>query len=94
MAGRIMHLDADTIRQRLSELEGWTREGDTIRKTYRFEDFRASMAFVNAVAELAEALDHHPDIFVSYATVTLTLTTHDAGGLSERDFELARRIDG
>jgi len=85
---------ADSVIQaRLSELPGWERQGETIRRSYAFDDFKGSMAFVNRVAALAEALDHHPDILVEYSRVTLTLSTHDAGGLTDRDFELARQID-
>jgi 4a-hydroxytetrahydrobiopterin dehydratase len=86
-------LDESDIEQRLRQLHGWERHGDEIRRTYSFPDFKGSMAFVNRVAELAEAADHHPDILVTYSKVTLTLTSHDAGGLTERDFRLAARID-
>jgi len=86
-------LDESDIEQRLRQLPGWERHGDEIRRTYSFPDFKGSMAFVNRVAELAEAADHHPDILVTYSKVTLTLTSHDAGGLTERDFRLAARID-
>ena len=63
------------------------------RGRYRFADFRAALAFVNRVGELAERAGHHPDIDIRYNTVTLTLCTHDAGGLTTKDFELARAID-
>jgi 4a-hydroxytetrahydrobiopterin dehydratase len=82
------------IQQRLPQLPGWERHGNEIRKAYSFKDFRGSMAFVNKVADLAEAMDHHPDIVINYAKVTLTLTSHDAGGLTDRDFKLAAKIDG
>ena len=62
------------------------------RRTFAFADFEGSMAFVNRVAGLAEAMDHHPDIDIRYSKVTLTLTTHDAGGLTARDFALAEQI--
>jgi 4a-hydroxytetrahydrobiopterin dehydratase len=78
----------------LPELSGWDRTGKEIQKQYRFADFKEAMAFVGRVAELAEAADHHPDILINYNRVTLTLTSHDVGGLSERDFRLAGRIDG
>ena len=87
-------LGDDAIRQGLSGLSGWGLEGPSIRKTFTFPDFKGSMAFVMRVALLAEAADHHPDIFVSYSRVTLTLSTHDAGGVTQKDFALARRIDG
>jgi len=86
-------LDDDAIRQALSGLSGWELEGLSIRKTFTFPDFKGSMAFVVRVALLAEAMDHHPDIFVSYSRVTLTLSSHDAGGITERDITLACRID-
>lgn len=78
---------------RLSGLSGWQRAGLEIRKEYRFADFKAAMVFVNRVADLAEAADHHPDIVINYSRVTLALTSHDLGGLTERDFRLATRID-
>lgn len=86
-------LSEDEVRKRLAALRGWERAGKEIRKAYTFPDFRGSMAFVNRVAELAEKMNHHPDILVSYSRVTLTLTSHDAGGLTERDFRLAGQID-
>jgi 4a-hydroxytetrahydrobiopterin dehydratase len=77
----------------LAALKGWGRKDATIVKSYSFPGFREAMAFVNRVADLAEELNHHPDILVSYDKVTLTLSSHDAGGLTERDFRLAARID-
>lgn len=82
------------ITERLTELPTWKREGDAIRRTLKFPDFKAAMAFVNRVADLAEQMDHHPDLLIRYTTVALTLTTHSAGGLTVMDFELARRIEG
>ncbi len=87
-------LDDQQIAQRLKALPGWERRGDEIRRTFSFPDFKAALAFVNRVGELAEAMNHHPDIDIRYSKVTLALTTHDAGGLSARDFELAGRIGG
>ncbi len=86
-------LGENEIQERLAGLEGWVRDENRIRRTYRFSDFRAAMGFVNRVAEIAEASDHHPDILVCYREVTLTLCTHEAGGLTDRDFRLARKID-
>ena len=74
----------------LTELPGWTRQGEVISRTFEFQDFLAAMKFVNAVAELAEQAQHHPDIDVRWNQVKLSLTTHDAGGLTEKDFSLAR----
>jgi len=86
-------LSADQIRENLAQLQGWKRSGGEIRKTYPFASFAEGMVFANRVAALADALDHHPDVLIQYRQVTLTLTSHDAGGLTERDFRLARRID-
>ena len=85
--------DAESA-ERLAALTGWARVGSEIRKEYRFADFKEAMVFVNRVAELAEQADHHPDIAISYSKVTLALTSHDTGGLTDRDFRLASRIDG
>jgi len=81
------------IRRQLEALPGWELAGAEIRKAYGFADFKAAMAFVNRVADLAEAMNHHPDVLINYNRVTLTLTSHDAGGLTGRDFRLAGRID-
>jgi 4a-hydroxytetrahydrobiopterin dehydratase len=87
-------LSDSEIARRLDRLPEWERHGDAIRRTFTFADFGEAMAFVNRVAELAEAQDHHPDIDIRYSKVTLTLSTHDAGGLTERDFTLAGKIGG
>ncbi|HXY39947.1 MAG TPA: 4a-hydroxytetrahydrobiopterin dehydratase [Vicinamibacteria bacterium] len=87
-------LDDQQITQKLLALPGWERRGQEIRRTFSFSDFKTALAFVNRVGELAEAMNHHPDIDIRYSRVTLALTTHDAGGLSARDFELASRIGG
>lgn len=71
----------------------WERDGDLITRTVRLADFRAAMAFVQRVADVAEDLDHHPDITISWNKVVLSVTTHDSGGLTARDFELARAVD-
>ena len=72
---------------------GWSLRGNEIVRTFVFADFVAAMRFVNAVAEAAEAADHHPDIDIRYNKVTLALTTHDSGGLTEKDFALAAEAD-
>ena len=87
-------LSDEEIDRRLRGLAGWERRGDEIRRTFAFADFAGSLAFVNHVGALAEAMDHHPDIDVRYAKVTLALSTHDAGGLTALDFELAGKIGG
>ena|SRR5688572_24970333 len=71
----------------------WSETGGALQRTYQFPDFAGSVRFVNAVAEAAESADHHPDILVRYNKVTLTLSTHDAGGITQKDFDLAGRID-
>jgi 4a-hydroxytetrahydrobiopterin dehydratase len=86
-------LDEAGVAQALRQAPGWERAGSEIRRTYRFQDFREALAFVNRVGDLAERAAHHPDIDIRYNTVTLALTTHDAGGLSTKDFDLARAID-
>lgn len=87
-------LTDDQIAQRLDERAGWWRDGDTIVREYKLPDFAAAMAFVNRVAELAEQVNHHPDLLVhGWNRVRLTTTTHSAGGLTDADFALAARID-
>lgn len=81
------------IKARLATVQAWTRARRALRRTFEFPDFAAAMKFVNAVARAAERAGHHPDIDIRWNKVTLTLTTHDAGGLTEKDFELARRCD-
>jgi 4a-hydroxytetrahydrobiopterin dehydratase len=86
-------LDEPGIAQALAQMPGWARAGSEIKRTYRFKGFREALAFVNRVGDLAEGAGHHPDIDIRYNAVTLALTTHDAGGLTAKDFELARAID-
>lgn len=86
-------LSPEEIQARLPKLRGWALEGAAIRKRFRFAHFRAALAFVNKVGDIAEAADHHPDITINYNRVTLVLTTHAAGGLTERDFALAAEIE-
>jgi len=85
-------LDEAAVSAALRRTPGWERAGGELRRTYRFRDFREALAFVNRVGGLAEAAGHHPDIDIRYNAVTLVLTTHDAGGLTSKDFELARAI--
>jgi 4a-hydroxytetrahydrobiopterin dehydratase len=84
---------ATRIKSALATVPEWTRKGVTISRTYQFKDFPAAVRFVDAVAELAEAAWHHPDIDIRWNKVTLTLTTHDAGGLTKKDFVLAQKFD-
>lgn len=82
------------INGRLKKLEGWTREGESIQRTLEFETFSDAIDFIIRIADHAEDADHHPEIFNVYNRVELTLTTHDVGGLTEKDFDLAEDIDG
>ena len=82
-----------TIQRELGALHGWSRRGDVLTRTYQFRNFPESMRFVNRVADAAEAADHHPDIDIRYSKVTLTLSTHSAGGITEKDIALAKAID-
>jgi 4a-hydroxytetrahydrobiopterin dehydratase len=86
-------LSDQEVHERLGKLQGWERDGDRIRKQWRFAGFAQAMGFVNRVAELAEAMNHHPDFLIHYDRVTLTLWSHDTGGLTARDFRLAQGID-
>ncbi|MEA5515915.1 4a-hydroxytetrahydrobiopterin dehydratase [Nodularia sp. UHCC 0506] len=80
------------IQAKASRLSGWTVEGSKLQTTRKFKDFIAAIEFVNKLVEPAESLGHHPDIEISYNKVMITLTTHDAGGLTSKDFELAETI--
>ena len=86
-------LKEDQIKVHLSALHGWQRKGSEITKAYEHKDFVRAMGFVNAVALVAEKANHHPDIDVRWNKVILTLSTHSAGGLTEKDFKLAGEID-
>ena len=73
--------------------KGWSRSGESLTKTFEFPSFRNSIIFVNRVAGLADDMDHHPDIDIRYATVVITLTTHSAGGITDKDLKLAESVD-
>ena len=85
-------LSDEQITAALTGLPGWTRSGDSITTTVELEDFRAAMLYTGAVAYLAEAANHHPDIAIAWNRVTLTLSTHSAGGLTGNDTALAKQI--
>ncbi len=91
---RMPKLSDDEVQSHMAKLPGWTRVGDALTKTFPFRDFAHAMTFVNQVAELAESVKHHPDIDIRYSKVTLTLTTHDSGGLTQHDIDLATSSDG
>ena len=81
------------IQRALGRLGGWSRRGDVLVKSYTFASFTDSVAFVNRVAKTAEAMNHHPDIDIRYTKVTCTLSTHDAGGITDADLKLAEAIE-
>jgi 4a-hydroxytetrahydrobiopterin dehydratase len=82
------------IQRELGSLPGWSRRGSVLHKSYTFATFMDAIAFVNRVAEAAEALDHHPDLDLRYTKVSAALSTHSAGGITQLDLDLARRMDG
>ncbi|RMF19271.1 MAG: 4a-hydroxytetrahydrobiopterin dehydratase [Candidatus Dadabacteria bacterium] len=86
-------LSASEISERLGALDGWTVDGDRLHRSLTFPDFASAFGFMTTVALIAEQLGHHPDWHNVYNRVDVYLTTHDCGGISERDFELAARID-
>jgi 4a-hydroxytetrahydrobiopterin dehydratase len=86
-------LSDDEIQQRLRELPEWTRDGDSLVREFTFEDFQASVDFVNRITPPAEEMNHHPDLSISWNKVNLRLSTHSEGGITENDFELASRIE-
>lgn len=86
-------LTEDQIKTRLGGLKGWQRKGSEISRVFDLKSFVKAMGFVNSVALLAEKANHHPDIDIRWSKVSLTLSTHSAGGLTEKDFTLAEEID-
>lgn len=88
-----MKLNDASIADWIAGRTGWSREGDTLTRTYAFPSFRDSIVFVNRVATLADEADHHPDIDVRYDRVRIGLSTHDAGGITDKDTALAEQID-
>lgn len=86
-------LGEQEIESGLAALEGWERSGEAIRKSYERGDFVGSVDFVKALVEPAEAMGHHPDVEISWSTVTVTVTSHSEGGLTAADFELAGKLD-
>jgi 4a-hydroxytetrahydrobiopterin dehydratase len=85
-------LSETEVQEKLGQISDWTLQGKEIQCVRRFKDFVEAIAFVNRLVEPAEAAGHHPDIAISYNKVTVSLTTHDAGGLTSADFELAKTI--
>jgi 4a-hydroxytetrahydrobiopterin dehydratase len=87
-------LSGEEIANELSLLSGWSSSGNWIEKEYEFKNFLRAMLFVNAVAYVAESVNHHPDIIIHFRTVTIRNWTHASGGVTKYDFELAGKIDG
>ncbi|MGK7926246.1 MAG: 4a-hydroxytetrahydrobiopterin dehydratase [Spirulina sp.] len=85
-------LSQTEIQERLKTLTGWEQNGKAIQQTFRFKDFIEAIAFVNKLVEPAEAAGHHPDLEISYNKVTVSMTSHDAGGLTVKDFDMAVTI--
>ena len=86
-------LEHNEIMSQLNDLRDWRLEGNAIVKEWQFRDFTEAMVFINKVAEIAEEQDHHPELLNVYNKVVLKFSTHDAGGLTTRDFRIARDID-
>ena len=86
-------LDETQVASTLKKMPEWDLEGKSIARTIEFEDFNDAIDFVNGLAEIAEEAQHHPDMLIRYNKVKVMLSTHDVGGITELDFELASRID-
>ncbi|HBK98369.1 MAG TPA: 4a-hydroxytetrahydrobiopterin dehydratase [Microcoleaceae bacterium UBA10368] len=89
---KLKPLTEQEISQRLQALPNWTREGKTIKYTHEFKNFVQAVSFVNCLISPSEKAGHHPDIAIAYNRVTISLTTHDAGGVTKQDFDLAETI--
>ena len=81
------------LKSALAELPGWALEGGMLQKTYKHATFPEAIVFVTAVAHLAELANHHPDVDIRYSNITLRLTTHDSGGITAKDVDLAREVE-
>lgn len=92
--GGVPPLSPERIEDLLTVVDGWQARDGKLTKSFRFPDFRAAMAFLNRVADVAEAEGHHPDFCVHYSRVDFTVWTHAIDGISENDFVLAAKIDG
>jgi len=86
-------LNSTELREALAGLSGWNAQGDAISRTYTCSSFKESMAFAGRVAAYAESVDHHPDLLISYKKVTVTWSTHDAGGVTAKDIAAAKATD-
>jgi 4a-hydroxytetrahydrobiopterin dehydratase len=90
--GTMALLSDDEVQQRLGELDGWERKGDAIARQFELDDFQGSVDFINRLTPAAEEMNHHPDLEVSWNKVTVSLSTHSQGGITENDFKLAKAI--
>jgi 4a-hydroxytetrahydrobiopterin dehydratase len=88
-----MKLNKKQVKSELAKTNAWRLRGKRISRLFVFEDFMSVIRFLNRVAQLAEAMNHHPDITINYNKIKLSLTTHDEGGLTAKDFKLARKIN-
>jgi 4a-hydroxytetrahydrobiopterin dehydratase len=86
-------LSGAELHQAVEDLAGWSAHGDTIERVFEFPNFVEAMGFVNRIAEAAEAVNHHPDITINYNKVKLSLTSHDSGGVTQRDLRMAGKIN-
>ena len=93
-AGAHGRMSDEQIAHELAARQEWSETGGSIQRTFAFKTFVEAMAFVNKVAAAAEAAQHHPDVLIRYSKVTINLSTHDASGITKKDFDLAARIDG
>lgn len=93
MGARPQRLSDSEIQERLRGLQGWRIEEGMLRRQFRFKTFREGIAFVNRVADLAEEMNHHPDIYIRFGLITISLVTHGARGLTALDFDQAARLE-
>ncbi|MGC9106247.1 MAG: 4a-hydroxytetrahydrobiopterin dehydratase [Thermoprotei archaeon] len=89
-----MKLDPEKVKAELSNMPGWELNGNSLVKTFRFKDFSSSVEFLAMIRPIADSLNHHPDVCINYDKVKVELTTHDEGGVTEKDIYLAKRIQG
>jgi 4a-hydroxytetrahydrobiopterin dehydratase len=93
MAKKRPKLDTEAVEAWLKDRRGWKLKDEVLSKEFKFKSFRDSIVFTNRVATLADDANHHPDIDIRYSKVTLHLTTHDSGGITDKDLELAKAVD-
>ena len=86
-------LSHEQISEKLKGLAGWELKADAITKRFKFKEFMDGIRFINRIAEIADGMDHHPDIAINYTRITFSCSTHDQGGITEKDFKLANEIE-